>query len=74
MHGFRCKAITPAMMISAVLLAVPLAQAQERGPLALASASYFFVGGKIDSAAEGSPTVGHVYVAYMIPARRSHPT
>ena len=34
--------------IAAVLLAAPLAQAQERGPLALASASYFFVGGKID--------------------------
>jgi hypothetical protein len=60
-------------MISAVLLAAPLARAQERGPLALASASYFFVGGKIDSAAEGSPMVGHIYVEYMIPARRSHP-
>ena len=73
MHGFRSKAIAPAMMISAVLLAAPLARAQERGPLALASASYFFVGGKIDSAAEGSPMVGHIYVEYMIPARRSHP-
>ena len=72
-HGFRCKAIAPAMMISAVLLAASLARAQERGPLALAGASYFFVGGKIDSAAEGSPMVGHIYVEYMIPARRSHP-
>ena len=53
MLGFRSKAIAPAMMISAVLLA-PLARAQERGPLALASASYFFVGGKIDTAVEGS--------------------
>ena len=73
MHGFRSNAIAPAMMISAVLLAAPVAQAQERGPLAVASASYFFVGGKIDSAAEGSPMVGHIYVEYMIPARRSHP-
>ena len=32
MHGFRSKAIAPAMMISAVLLAAPLARAQERGP------------------------------------------
>ena len=73
MRGFRSKAIAPAMVISAVLLAAPLARAQERGPLALASASYFFVGGKIDTSVEGSPMVGHMYVEYMIPARRSHP-
>ena len=74
MHGFRSKTIAARDDdIAAVLLAAPLARAQERGPLALASASYFFVGGKIDSAVEGSPMVGHMYVEYMIPARRSHP-
>ena len=60
MHGFRSKAIAPAMMISAVLLAAPLARAQERGPLALASASKIFVGGKIDTAAERRPRGGPV--------------
>src|SRR5207253_6889521 len=35
--------------------------------------SYFFVGGKIDTSLEGSPMVGHMYVEYMIPARRTHP-
>ena len=66
MHRFRSK--TYAMVVSAaVLLAASLAHAQERGPLTLASASYFFVGGKIDTSAEGSPMVGHIYVEYMIP-------
>ena len=74
MGGFRSKTIICATVISAaVLLAAPLARAQERGPLALASASYFFVGGKIDTSVEGSPMVGHMYVEYMIPARRRHP-
>ena len=74
MGGFRSKTIICAMAISAaVLLAAPPARAQERGPLALASASYFFVGGKIDTSVEGSPMVGHMYVEYMIPARRRHP-
>jgi len=39
----------------------------------LAKASYFFVGGKIDTAAEGSPMVGQMYVEYMIPHRQRHP-
>ena len=74
MGGFRSKTIICATVISAaVLLAAPLSRAQERGPLALASASYFFVGGKIDTSVEGSPMVGHMYVEYMIPARRRHP-
>ena len=74
MGGFRSKTIICATVIStAMLLAAPSARAQERGPLALASASYFFVGGKIDTSVEGSPMVGHMYVEYMIPARRRHP-
>ena len=62
-----------AALALALLLAAPIAHAQERGPLSLASASYFFVGGKIDTSVEGSPMVGHMYVEYMIPARRTHP-
>ncbi len=74
MGGFRSKTIICATVISAaVLLAAPLARAQERGPLTLASASYFFVGGEIDTSVEGSPMVGQMYVEYMIPARRRHP-
>ena len=72
MTGYRHGAIAPALAVSiALLLAGPAALAQERGPLALAKASYFFVGGKIDTSAEGSPVVGHMYVETMIPARRS---
>jgi pimeloyl-ACP methyl ester carboxylesterase len=47
--------------------------AQEHGPLVLAKSSYFFVGGKIDAAVEGSPMVGQMYVEYMIPQRQRHP-
>jgi hypothetical protein len=47
--------------------------AQERGPLALSRASYFFVGGKIDPSAESSPMLGRMHVEHMIPARRSQP-
>jgi pimeloyl-ACP methyl ester carboxylesterase len=59
-------------MLASGLTATP-ADAQERGPLALARASYFFVGGRIDTSAEGSPMLGQMYVEYMIPARRSQP-
>ena len=53
-------------------LAAPSVQAQQRGPLVLAKSSYFFIDGKIDPAVEGSPTVGHMYVEYMIPQRQTH--
>jgi pimeloyl-ACP methyl ester carboxylesterase len=73
MHATCSRTIASAAALAAALaFAAPLA-AQERGPLMLASASYFFVGGRIDSSVEGSPTVGQMYVEYMIPARRSHP-
>lgn len=55
------------------LIATPFVHAQNGGPLVLAKASYFFVGGKIDSSVEGSPVVGHMYVEYMIPQRQPHP-
>ncbi|HLH99131.1 MAG TPA: alpha/beta hydrolase [Xanthobacteraceae bacterium] len=61
------------LLTSATLLAAPLAHAQEQGPLVLAKSSYFFVGGKIDQAVEGSPMVGQMYVEYMIPERLTHP-
>jgi len=73
MYGFRHKVTTCAAVISAALMVAAPVAAQERGPLALASASYFFVGGKIDPSVEGSPTVGQMYVEFMIPARRRHP-
>jgi pimeloyl-ACP methyl ester carboxylesterase len=67
-------AIALSSMLAAAVLSFPLASnAQERGPLNLARASYFFVGGKIDTSAEGSPTLGQMYVEYTIPARRTHP-
>jgi pimeloyl-ACP methyl ester carboxylesterase len=59
------------------LLAAPAAQAQQkqqqRGPLVLKSASYFYIGGKIDTKGKGSPIVGHMYVEYMIPQRLTSP-
>ena len=39
----------------------------------LKSASYFYVGGKIDTKAKGSPIVGHMYVEYMIPQQLRSP-
>jgi pimeloyl-ACP methyl ester carboxylesterase len=60
------------VLACAALLAMPAAQAQERGPLVLAKSSYFFIGGKIDPSVDGSPTVGHMYVEYMIPQRLRH--
>jgi pimeloyl-ACP methyl ester carboxylesterase len=56
-----------------MLLAAPLARAQEQGPLTLKASSYFFVGGKIDRSVEGSPVVGQMYVEYMIPQHQTHP-
>ena len=59
MGRFRSKTIICATVISgAMLLATPLALAQERGPLALASASYFFVGGKITPRSKAVPWSG----------------
>ena len=48
-------------------------RSRQRGPLVLKSASYFYVGGKIDAKGEGSPIVGHMYVEYMIPQRLRSP-
>ena len=69
----RRAAISLASALAACALAAPLAHAQEGAPIALAKASYFFVGGKIDASVNGSPTVGQMYVEYMIPAQRTHP-
>src|SRR5215467_11579052 len=72
MHRIRII-VASAVALLALTVAAPLARAQERGPLMLAKASYFFVGGKIDTAVEGSPMLGQMYVEYMIPARQRHP-
>jgi pimeloyl-ACP methyl ester carboxylesterase len=74
MNGIRTTTSAIALLSTlSIGLTAPFAQAQERGPLALAKASYFFVGGKIDTAVEGSPTLGQMYVEFMIPARRTQP-
>jgi pimeloyl-ACP methyl ester carboxylesterase len=68
-----------AALAVAALLAAPSAQAwqqqkqQDRGPLVLKKASYFYVGGRIDTKAKGSPIVGHMYVEYMIPQELRSP-
>jgi pimeloyl-ACP methyl ester carboxylesterase len=67
-----------AVVAIAGLLATPAAQAQQkqqqqRGPLVLKSASYFYVGGNIDTKGKGSPIVGHMYVEYMIPQQLRSP-
>jgi pimeloyl-ACP methyl ester carboxylesterase len=80
MGGIRHEPIAPVraallalLTLSAWAPAASVAHAQERGPLVLAKASYFFVGGKIDTSLEGSPMVGHMYVESMIPQRQRHP-
>src|SRR5437868_14762916 len=60
--------------VAAASLLATTAIAQERGPLVLAKSSYFFVGGKIDPAVEGSAPVNQIYVEYMIPQRLRHKT
>src|SRR5436853_6583434 len=65
---------TTAAALLASALAVAPAQAQRQGPLVLAKSSYFFVGGKLDPAVEGTAPVGHIYVEYVIPYRLRHRT
>jgi pimeloyl-ACP methyl ester carboxylesterase len=57
---------------AAALLSSAGAQAQN-APLEIAKQGYFFVGGTIDPKREGSPTVGHMYVEYQVPAHLAHP-
>ena len=71
MNECRIKPLALALLLA--VASMPIAQAQERGALALSKASYFFVGGRIDRSVEGSPMVGHMYVEYMIPQRLRHP-
>ncbi len=72
--AFRLGLTAAVVATLAGLLAAPAAQAQQqRGPLVLRSASYFYVGGKIDTKGKGSPIVGHMYVEYMIPQRLRSP-
>ena len=60
------------VLLAAVMSLMAPVHAQQRGPLVLATSSYFFVGGKIDPAVEGSAPVGQMYVEYMIPQRLRH--
>src|SRR5688572_16386937 len=43
-------------------------------PLNLETSGYFYVGGRIDPAVEGSPMVGQMYAEYWIPRRLRSPT
>src|SRR5262245_44788716 len=78
---FRLGLRAAAVAGLAALLAVPAADAQQRqaqkqqqrGPLVLKSASYFYVAGRIDEKGKGSPIVGHMYVEYMIPQQQRYP-
>src|SRR5687768_17238561 len=77
---FRLGLRALAVATLAALLAVPEADAQQKhgqkqtlGPLVLKSASYFYIGGKIDERDKGSPIVGHMYVEYMIPQQQRYP-
>jgi pimeloyl-ACP methyl ester carboxylesterase len=60
------------MLLAGALPVTPPAHAQQSGPLVLAKASYFFVGGKIDGEVQGGAMVGQMYVEYMIPQRQTH--
>jgi len=64
------------LSIVAILLGATMANipAQAQGPLVLSKSSYFFVGGKLDPAVEGTAPVGQIYVEYMIPQRLRHRT
>src|SRR6266511_1694087 len=61
-----------AATLLAAALAAPAHAQNNNGPLVLAKASYFFVGGKLDPAVEGTAPVNQIYVEYMIPARLRH--
>jgi len=66
--------LAAALVCAGAALTTTAAQAQRQGPLVLAKASYFFVGGKLDPAVEGTAPVGQIYVEYMIPQRLRHRT
>ena len=72
-RGLRAafRSLLGALLASSPGIASSVSAADEP-PLVLAKTSYFFVGGKIDPAVEGSPMVGHMYVEYMIPQRLRH--
>src|SRR5256885_15686734 len=74
MNRIHTMARILAALVCAATFAVGSAQAQRQGPLVLAKSSYFFVGGKLDPAVEGTAPVGHIYVEYMIPQRLRHRT
>jgi pimeloyl-ACP methyl ester carboxylesterase len=70
----RILAMVVSAAVAVALCALPAqAQQKNRAPLVLAKSSYFYVGGKIDTAGKGSPMVGHMYVEAMIPQRVRSP-
>src|SRR5262245_8758292 len=71
--GLKAAAVAALAGILAAPAALAQQKQQQRWPLLLKSASYFYVGGNIDSKSKGSPIVGHMYVEYMIPQRLRSP-
>ena len=56
-----------------IFAAATAAQADGVGPLTIAKAGHFFVGGKYVESKEGQVLAGQSYVEYFIPANRTHP-
>src|SRR5258705_12340277 len=75
-HELRKTRCNHLLLVAVVSLGTTMANipAQAQGPLVLAKASYFFVGGKLDPAVEGTAPVGQIYVEYMVPQRLRHRT
>jgi pimeloyl-ACP methyl ester carboxylesterase len=53
--------------------AAAAAEGAPADPLVIARQGYFFVGGRIDPAIEGSPMMGQMYVEFQIPHKLEHP-
>jgi pimeloyl-ACP methyl ester carboxylesterase len=71
--GLRVAAVAGLAGVLVASAAQAQQRQQQRGPLVLKSASYFYVGGNIDMKAKGNPIVGHMYVEYMIPQQLRSP-
>ncbi len=66
-------AATLAMLAAVALAPVSPASAQRSKPLVLESVGSFYVGGKMTEIDGRAAMAGHMYVEYMIPARKTQP-
>jgi pimeloyl-ACP methyl ester carboxylesterase len=60
-------------LMKALIGRAPEAGASDTQPMVIAKSGYFYVGGGIDRAIEGSPFVGQMYVEFWIPETLRHP-